>query len=157
MKFSRNIILPVILCLSLLCAFIGGCLFKSDKTYRHLIPKGYIGWVRVDFNIKDAPALPKENEYFLVKIPHSGILKTSDDLIPFVKYQKEEYYYYSNNKRYPLDIGKELGGGGTVGKVGQDGNYTEISLRFWVGTQKDYDKYQKGKELKYGPWKKLPR
>lgn len=81
-----------------------------------------------------------------MKIPPSGILKTSDDPIHTVKFQRAEYFYYSGSARYPLDTQENLGGGGTVGKLGENGTYTDISFRFWVGTQKEYQQYNTAEE-----------
>src|SRR6266550_392674 len=35
--------------------------------YRFLIPEGYVGWVRVDFDVATAPPLPLEEGYRILK------------------------------------------------------------------------------------------
>ena len=45
--------------------------------YQYLIPRGYVGWIRVDFNVKAAPPLPVEGNYYVLRIPVTGHLQTS--------------------------------------------------------------------------------
>src|SRR6266511_2064707 len=42
-----------------------------------LLPRGYVGWVRISYAVGGAPAIPIEAGHYLVKIPSSGILMTS--------------------------------------------------------------------------------
>ena len=45
--------------------------------YQYLIPRGYVGWIRVDFNVKAAPPLPVEGNYYVVRIPATGYFFSS--------------------------------------------------------------------------------
>ena len=60
---------------------------------RFLIPEGYVGWVRVEFQIKDAPPLPVEGGEYLFKFPPSGLLRTSSS--EEYGWAKDHYFYYS--------------------------------------------------------------
>jgi hypothetical protein len=55
---------------------LAGCNSKP-RLERWIISKGYVGWLRLDYAIKDAPALPIERGAFIVRIPASGRLETS--------------------------------------------------------------------------------
>lgn len=49
----------------------------SHQTVRFLIPEGYSGWVRVDFDVPGSPGLVQTEGNMLIQIPPSGTLKTS--------------------------------------------------------------------------------
>ena len=51
-----------------------GCQAKERRPNRYLLPDGYIGWVRVNYRIKGAPALPIEDGYYLLRFPMNGLL-----------------------------------------------------------------------------------
>lgn len=69
--------------------------------YRFLIPEGYVGWVRVDFDVKGAAALPIEDGYYIVKIPDTGRLQTSStDMLA----RWDEFYYFAGDAKYRLAI-----------------------------------------------------
>jgi hypothetical protein len=67
---------------------------------RYLLPEGYIGWVRVEYNIDLALPSPIEDGHCVLKIPECGILATSSEL----EYSRvaDDYYYYSDRGRRPL-------------------------------------------------------
>ena len=44
---------------------------------RWVIPKGYVGWLRLDYGIATQPALPIENGRYLVRMPPAGRMQTS--------------------------------------------------------------------------------
>lgn len=100
--------LPSSIMLSLLFALCGGLILAggqdnhTHRYHRYLIPEGYVGWVRVDFNVKDAPALPTKGGYPTLKIPLSGRLQTSSDDDFGVLYGA--FYYFSDEKKYRLPI-----------------------------------------------------
>ena len=50
---------------------------SAPRSFRFLIPEGYRGWVRVEFEIPGAPPLPTEAGQTVIKIPPSGLLRTS--------------------------------------------------------------------------------
>ena len=67
---------------------------------RYLLPEGYIGWVRIEYNIDRALPLPIEDAHCVLRIPEIGILATSSEL----DYSRvaDDYYYYSDRDRSPL-------------------------------------------------------
>src|SRR4051812_47464913 len=96
MKRSKALFLMIFLASSMVLAI--ACYNpRTRRPTRFLIPEGYVGWVRIDFGIKDAPPLSIEDGFYLIKIPASGLLQTSTD----IEYgtAKDEYYYYSEDSR----------------------------------------------------------
>jgi hypothetical protein len=50
---------------------------SAPRSFRFLIPEGYRGWVRVEFEVPGMPPLPTEGGQTVIKIPPSGLLRTS--------------------------------------------------------------------------------
>jgi len=102
---------------------------------RYLIPQGYVGWVRIDFNVNGAPQLRKEADYWNFKFPASGKIQTSSEM----EYgtANDEYYYYVGESRSALkETGRGGGGmiwGGLNGK--KEGKAQEVYQYFFVGTE----------------------
>jgi hypothetical protein len=159
---------PLIL---ILCGFLVAIVYQTQQgrhPCRYLIPEGYVGWVRVDYQIKGAPELPIEDGYRVYKFPNSGRLQTSSafevgtyaDLISGLK---DEYYYYSSDTRRQLPAGAngadggmiwhhgrgESGGGKARGRiVGRDNQSEAMEIKikesyeyFFVGTEEEYKTY----------------
>jgi len=42
-----------------------------------IIPRDYVGWLRLDYSVADQPALPVENGCYIVRMPRTGRLQTS--------------------------------------------------------------------------------
>ena len=103
---------------------------------RYLIPEGYVGWIRADFDVKDAPPLPIEDGSYLIKFPVSGWLQTSTEM----QYgaAKGEYYYYSGELRHSLKSTGWGGGGMIWGGFTGKRNGTEGSCEFeFIGTEEE--------------------
>jgi hypothetical protein len=78
---------------------------KPDGTqpYRFLIPEGYVGWVRVDFDVVGASELPIEDGYYVFKFPKSGRLQTSSS--DLIESRRNQFFYYSDKGRYLIKAG----------------------------------------------------
>ena len=142
--------------LSLLFVLCGGSSLVEGQNidkhryHRYLIPEGYVGWVRVDFNVKEAPPLPTEGGYPTLKIPLSGRLETSSDDDFGVLY--EAFYYFSEENQYRLPVKTSEDScmiwGQFQGPVVTD----EVTDRprkfryFFVGPEAEYDKYKCGED-----------
>lgn len=106
--------------------------------YRFLIPDGYVGWIQVDFNIKNADALPAEGDYLVFTIPPSGYLKTP------AKYMcgyPQDYYYYSDKSRRQLDTTKMIRWRGFPSGNEPDFN-KEIADYIFIGTEEEFERYK---------------
>lgn len=102
---------------------------------RYLIPDGYVGWVKIYFEVSDAPTLPIEDEHYLFVFPPTGIIKTSSKE-EFGVSSYDDYYYFVGNKRQPLKQ-TVWGAGGMIwgGHTGSD------FQGFFVGTESQYRMY----------------
>jgi hypothetical protein len=137
------------------------CQDQSRRPSRYLIPEGYVGWVRIDFNIKDAPPLPLENGFYLFKFPASGRIQTSSDMEYGVA--DDEHYYYAGEDRKALRS-SGWGGGGLIwaGFNGGAQGAKEVHQYFFVGTEaqlKEFGWREKDEEHLYpkvGPMLPLP-
>jgi hypothetical protein len=64
---------------------------------RFLIPDGYTGWVRIEFEVKDAPPLPTDRGEYVLQIPPNGVLRTSSpEQYGWANDCYYYYYYYSS-------------------------------------------------------------
>lgn len=78
---------------------------RPPSKYRFLIPEGYVGWIRVDFDVAGAPSLPEEDGSYIFKFSESGRLQTSSaDVVD----DRNEFFYYSANAKYRLHQGGPL-------------------------------------------------
>lgn len=126
------------------CAFLSSTACqeqRSRRPSRYLFAEGYVGWVRIDYKVKDAPALPVEDGYYLLKFPSSGWIKTSSN----IEYgtASDEYYYYSDNTRRRLES-TGWGGGGMIwgGSIGSTQGADEPPYEYlFVGTEEEFKKY----------------
>lgn len=66
---------------------------STHRSSRFLIPEGYTGWVRIEFEVQDAPPLPVEGAQYVLKIPSDGVLRTSS--AEQYGWAQDYYYYYS--------------------------------------------------------------
>lgn len=67
---------------------------------RFLVPEGYTGWIRVEFEVQGAPPLPMEGGEYVLKIPSDGVLRTSS--AERYGWARDHYYYYSAQGTRPL-------------------------------------------------------
>src|SRR6202023_3244609 len=72
----------------------------TPRSLRFLISEGHTGWVRVEFEVPDAPPLPVEAGKTVLRIPPSGILQTSSP--EQYGWAKDEYFFYSSTGSRPL-------------------------------------------------------
>jgi uncharacterized protein DUF6843 len=99
-RFRSNLILALLFSLAI-ASFSRGQTQQSLK-YRLLIPEGYVGWIRVDFEVPDAPPLPVEGGYYIFKFSDTGRIQTSSrDLL---ESWDEQFLYYSTERPYLLKL-----------------------------------------------------
>jgi len=132
------------LAIALVTWFTLGPRDTTPRSLRFFIPEGYSGWVRVEFEVSGAPALLSEAGQTVLKIPATGVLRTSSPE-PY-GWAKDRYYYYSNAGSRPLPdsgSGSLIWGkinGQTVGSSGRR-KYEE----FFVGTSQEYQGQKKSR------------
>jgi hypothetical protein len=110
---------------------------STERSLRFLIPENYTGWVRVEFEVRGAPALPVEARQAVVKIPGSGLLRTSS--AEQYGWAKDYYFFYSGAGVRPIP---KSGPGRLIwGKI--NGEETGASGKrkyeqFFVGTEQQF-------------------
>lgn len=110
--FFVFLLTPILTCICLLIvpqstAFsIRAQTTRKALPYRFLIPEGYVGWIRVDFDVSDAPPLPIEDGFYIFKFPESGRLQTSSSDV--VDSRRNEFFYYSADEQYRIRVGGPL-------------------------------------------------
>jgi hypothetical protein len=109
----------------------------NPRSFRFLIPEGYSGWVRIEFEIPGAPPLPFEGGQTVLEIPPSGMLRTSSP--EQYGWARDEYVLYSNHGMRPLS---DSGPGRLIwGKINgeQSGHSgTRKYEEFFVGSQQQF-------------------
>ena len=110
---------------------------ESRRPSRYIFPEGYVGWVRVDFNVKSAPALSVGDGRHLLKFPPTGYIRTSTP----IEYgaAMDEYFYYSGDARSTL----KSTGWGYGGMIWAKYNSAPVEdgmvyMYFFVGTEEQY-------------------
>lgn len=63
----------------------------SRPASRYLVPDGYVGWARVQYDVPGAPPLPVEQGKYVLKFPADGLLKTSSP--ERFGWAKDEFFY----------------------------------------------------------------
>jgi hypothetical protein len=141
----------------LLCIFSASASCQQQRRpCRYLIPEGYVGWVKIYFEIPNAPLLPIEDGHYLFKIPPTGVLKISSKFEGGVA--SDDYYYVSGDKRTKLESTGWDGGGmiwaGNNGVGGDDvDGGAAVYEGFFVGTEEQLKKYGFQMKEKVGPIK----
>jgi hypothetical protein len=64
-----------------------------QRTSRFLIPEGYTGWIRIEFEVPGAPTLPTQNGQYVLRIPQDSVLQTSSP--EQYGWANDQYFYYS--------------------------------------------------------------
>ncbi len=92
------LILAPLIALSIWLGF--GARHESLRSSRFLIPDGYTGWIRIEFEVQGAPPLPVDHGEYTIKIPAEGVLRTSS--AEQYGWARDRYYYYSGQSMRPL-------------------------------------------------------
>src|SRR5436305_15270354 len=101
-----------LICLLLCAVSIVNCRSELRRhPHRYLIPEGYVGWVKIEYEVSDAPPLPLDKGFYVCNIPPSGVLKTSSSVEE--GWAKDEYLYVAGDHTSPLS-GTISGRGGLI-------------------------------------------
>ncbi|HEX8136061.1 MAG TPA: hypothetical protein VF544_00580 [Pyrinomonadaceae bacterium] len=118
---------------------------RRSRPYRYLVPEGYVGWVRVDFNVKEGTTPTVEDGFYMLKIPASGRLQTTidDDEKLFLE---NEYYYFCSDSKQRLEVDQSQTTCMIRGEF-QGPNYLNDVIPskyryFFVGPVEEYEKYR---------------
>jgi hypothetical protein len=147
-KRSTQIVVGILVLIPLiaLSVWLGlGARHESLRSSRFLIPDGYTGWVRVEFEVQGAPPLPIDHGEYTIKLPADGVLRTSS--AEQYGWAHDRYYYYSGQNMPSLpDSGASAMiwgklNGETAGASGKE-KYEE----FFVGTADQFKNQSKEKK-----------
>jgi hypothetical protein len=75
---------------------LSGCV-NTRKPVKYLILANFVGWAKVKYKVAGASSLPLEEQSFVVRVPRSGVVETSDS--PENKVAKDEFYYVNGGQR----------------------------------------------------------
>jgi Family of unknown function (DUF6843) len=121
---------------------MGSAISMGAPIARHpiifLIPKAYIGWVKIEYG-RNAPPLEASNGKYICRVPSSGVLATSSPLEE--GWAKDEYLYYSEDGSTEVLPDTGWGGGGMIwaGSVTGDSPSTkQFTQSFYVGREDQY-------------------
>jgi len=115
---------------------------STGQPSRFLIPEGYSGWVRVEFNIPGTPLLPMEKGQTILKIPPEGVLRTSSP--EQYGWAKDSYYAYSVLATRPLrDTGPDRRIWGKINGESSGSSGKVTYQEFFVGTNQQFSEQSK--------------
>ena len=104
---------------------------------RFLIPEGYTGWVRVEFEVLGAPPLPVEAGQHVLTIPPGGLLRTSSP--EQYGWAKDSYCFSSNAGARPIpDSGPQALIWGKINGEGSGSSGKRKYQQFFVGTEQQF-------------------
>ena len=103
---------------------------------RFLIPSGYVGWVKIEYQVSNAPRLPHEGRYLLMRLDQNGSLQTSSDLPE--GWGHDQFFYYSANFRQALSNAGWCKGGMIWGEVIAAGDHRGKVQKFFVGNEDQF-------------------
>jgi hypothetical protein len=128
--------LPVLLGGLIYGPFIFDLLLHRRPPSRFLIPAGYKGWVRIEYRVPNAPLLPREGKYLLVRLANDGTLKTSSDLPE--GWGHDQFFYISEGLRKQLSNAGWCKGGMIWDEVTGKDEHSLLLLKFYVGTEDQF-------------------
>jgi hypothetical protein len=105
---------------------------------RFLVPKAYVGWVKIEYG-RDAAPLEMANGKYICRIPPSGVLVTSSLLEE--GWAKDEYFSYADDGSLDVLPDTGWGGGGMIwaGSVtGDPSGAKRFTQNFYVGKEDQY-------------------
>jgi hypothetical protein len=147
MRNLRTLRVPL-LWLALVCLPRIACGQETPRRpYRFLIPDGYVGWVKVEFNVKGAPPLLFKDGCYTFEVPTSGRFQTSSD--EEFGLARDQYYYVAGDSKRRL-VSDVIIDDVTIIWKGYGGslstsNSTEKPYKyvyFFVGPKAEYEKYK---------------
>jgi hypothetical protein len=108
---------------------------------KFMVPDGYVGWLQLEYNVKEGPLVPIEGGKKVFKFPASGVLKTSSAGPD--RGAEDEYVYYSEaDSVHQIPMQYWSGNGMVWGNYeGFKGGVMSL-FGFFVGTEEQYKKYQ---------------
>jgi len=111
---------------------------NTRRPARFLIPEGFKGWTRIDFQVPNTTPLPVEDGHWLFNLDPAGHLQTSSQLDGGLAV--DDFFYGSNGHRAPLRKTESCQGGSIWGvAIGSDHSSNRSDAEwFFVGSEAAY-------------------
>lgn len=136
----RAIIVVSVVLIAALAAWVGASARKeTHRSARLLIPEGYTGWVRIEFEVQGAPPLPIEDGQYILRIAADGVLRTSSP--EQYGWADDHYYYYYRSTQgvQPIpDSGQAEMIWGRINGEAQNASGKRKYEEFFVGTKQQF-------------------
>ena len=133
----------LMLLLTLILLSSAGCEGEHRRPANIYLPEGYVGWVRLEYDVQGAPELERDfiGPWEYQRFPPSGLLQTSSELHHGAA--SANYFYYSDNRATPLPH-EMINGGIISGCVERsDGTNLERNFQtFFVGPKEEYKQHK---------------
>jgi hypothetical protein len=114
-----------------------GARHNSLRSSRFLIPDGYTGWIRIEFEVHGAAPLAMEGGEYVFRIPADGVLRTSSP--EQYGWAQDHYYYYSAQGKHALqDSGEAPFIWGKINGEASGGSGKRKYEEFFVGTAQQF-------------------
>lgn len=108
---------------------------------KFLVLDGYVGWLLLEYNVKEGAPVPTENGIEVFKFPQSGALTTSSPG-PQRGADDQYLYYATDGSTHEIPMDYRNGGGRVWGQYEGTRNGILSQFGFFVGTEEQYKKYQ---------------
>lgn len=128
--------LPVLVGVFVYGPFVVDLFVHRRPPSRFLIPSGYVGWVRVDYRVPNAPPLGREGKHLVVRIGRDGSAKTSSDLPE--GWGEDQFFYDSGRGRQPMSNAGWCKGGMIWDEASGKDERSTLFLRFFVGNEDQF-------------------
>jgi uncharacterized protein DUF6843 len=138
----QRILLP----LFLVFAFTGCTKSRTPCVYD--IPEGFTGWVLIEFERSDCPAIPKPDGKLVFSIGKDGRVCTSSKME--VGWANDEYYYVGTSRRKLPATAPGVGGmvwGAGTGSSQTMSQKPRVYETFFIGTEQQFNSAPKHPEL----------
>jgi hypothetical protein len=127
--------LPLIIGLFFYAPFVLDLFLHRRPPSRFLIPSGYVGWAKVEYHIPEAPPLPQDGKYRLVRLNAGATARTSSDLPE--GWAHDQFFYYTDGAQRPLSNAGWCKGGMIWGEITTSDKSTKVQM-FFVGTEDQF-------------------
>ena len=135
-----------------LALFVLSC--DSRPADKIVLPKDYIGEVRVYYKVPNRPPLSQEKGRLVFRIPPSGILETSSPYTP--GWASDRYYYFDAASRTEMEV--HVNSATSLVKTWDqgvatrfdEGRNTQVTYwHFFIGTKEDYERHRRQRLKEY--------